>query len=40
MLEMILKIVGMIVSFMGTVVKVIDIADRSRHQKSNRSDQS
>lgn len=40
MLEMILKIVGMIVSFMGTVVKVIDISDRSRHQKSNRSDQS
>lgn len=40
MLEMILKIVGMIVSFMGTVVKVIDIADRFRHQKSNRSDQS
>lgn len=40
MLEMILKIVGMIVSFMGTVVKVIDIVDRFRHQKSNRSDQS
>ncbi len=36
MLEMVLKIAGMIVSGIGTVVKVIDLIDKIRHQKSNR----
>ena len=36
MLEMVLKVAGMIVSVIGTVVKVIDLVDRFRHQKSNR----
>ena len=36
MLEMVLKIAGMIVSGISTVVKVIDLIDKFRHQKSNR----
>lgn len=40
MLDTILKIAGMIVTALGTIVKVIDLADRHRHQKSNRTDQS
>lgn len=36
MLETILKIAGMIVSAIGTAIKVIDLVDRFRHQKSNR----
>lgn len=36
MLETILKIAGMIVSATGTIVKAIDLAERLRHQKSNR----
>ncbi len=40
MLETILKITGMIVSAIDTIVKAIDLVDRFRHQKSNRSDQS
>ena len=40
MLDTILKIAGMIVSAMGTIVKAIDLVDRFRHQKSNRTDQS
>lgn len=36
MLEMVLKIAGMIVSGIGTIVKVIDLIDKFRHQKSNR----
>lgn len=40
MLDTILKIAGMIVTVLSTIVKVIDLADRYRHQKSNRTDQS
>lgn len=40
MLDTILKITGIIVSTMGTIVKAIDLVDRLRHQKSNRTDQS
>ncbi len=40
MWETILQIVGMIVSLAGTIVKAIDLVDRFRHQKSNRTDQS
>jgi len=40
MLDTILKIAGMIVSAIGTIVKAIDLVDRFRHQKSNRTDQS
>lgn len=36
MLDTILKIAGIVVSAMGTIVKVIDLVDRLRHQKSNR----
>lgn len=36
MLETSLKIVGMVVSLLGTIVKAIDLVDRLRHQKSNR----
>jgi hypothetical protein len=36
MLDTILKIAGMIVSAIGTIVKAIDLVDRFRHQKSNR----
>ena len=36
MLETILKITGMIVTTISTIVKVIDLVDRFRHQKSNR----
>ena len=36
MLETILKIAGMIVTVASTIVKVIDLVDRFRHQKSNR----
>lgn len=38
MLDAILKIAGMIVTVLSTIVKVIDLADRHRHQKSNRTD--
>ena len=34
--EIILKIAGLIVSAIGTVVKAIDLIDKFRHQKSNR----
>lgn len=40
MLDTILKIAGMIVSAIGTIVKAIDLVDKLKHQKSNRSDQS
>ncbi len=40
MLDTILKIAGMIVSAIGTIVKAIDLVDRFRHQKSNRTDKS
>ena len=36
MLDTILKIAGMIVSAISTIVKAIDLVDRFRHQKSNR----
>lgn len=36
MVETILKIAGMIVSLLSTIVKAIDLADRFTHQKSNR----
>lgn len=39
-LESVLKIAGMIVSAIGTVVKVIDLIEKFKHQKSNRADQS
>ena len=34
-LESVLKIAGMIVSAIGIVVKVIDLIDKFKHQKSN-----
>lgn len=40
MLETILKIAGMIVTAMSTIVKAIDLVEKFRHQKSNRTDQS
>ena len=36
MLELIVKIAGIIVSAIGTVVKAVELADKFRHQKSNR----
>lgn len=36
MLEIILKIAGMIVTAISTVVKTIELIDKFRHQKSNR----
>lgn len=36
MLETNLKIAGMIVSLLSTIVKAIDLIDRFAHQKSNR----
>lgn len=36
MLEMILKIAGMIVTAISTIVKAFDLVDRFKHQKSNR----
>lgn len=36
MLDTILKIAGMIVTALSTVVKAIDLADRLKHRKSNR----
>lgn len=36
MIEIILKIAGMIVTGFSTVVKVIDLVENFRHQKSNR----
>lgn len=39
-LEIVLKIAGMIVAAMNTIVQAIDLAERFRHQKSNRPDQS
>lgn len=33
MLETILKIAGMIVTIISTIVKVVDLVDRFRHQK-------
>ena len=35
-LDTILKIAGMIVTVISTIVKAIDLVDRLRHQKSNR----
>lgn len=40
MFEVILKIAGMTVTFLSTVVKAVELADKFLHQKSNRSDQS
>lgn len=40
MLDTILKIAGMIVTALSTIVKAIDLAERYIHQKSNRTDQS
>lgn len=40
MLDTVLKIAGIIVTALSTIVKVIDLADRHKHQKSNRTDQS
>lgn len=39
MLETILKVAGMVVTAISTMVKAIDLADRFRHRKSNRPDQ-
>ena len=39
MMEIILKIAGMIVSLLGTIVKVVDLIEKFRNQKSNRPDQ-
>ncbi len=36
MLDTILKIAGMIVTIISTVIKAIDLVDRFRHRKSNR----
>lgn len=36
MLELILKIAGMIISALNIIVKVIDTIDKFKHQKSNR----
>ena len=36
MLEIFLKIAGMIVTLISTVVKAIDLVDRFKHRKSNR----
>lgn len=36
MSETILKIVGIVVNLLSTVVKTIDLVDRFKHQKSNR----
>ncbi len=39
MIEAILKIAGMVVSLVGTIIKAIDLADRFKNQKSNRTRQ-
>ncbi len=39
MVELVIKIAGIIVSAIGTIVKAIDLIDKFRHQKSNRHDQ-
>lgn len=39
MFDIILKIAGMIVTFLSTIVRVIELVDKIRHQKSNRADQ-
>lgn len=36
MLEMILKIAGMVVSVLNTIVKVVELVYKFKHQKSNR----
>ena len=36
MLETILKIAGIIVTAISTIVKAIDLVDKFKHQKSNR----
>lgn len=36
MLDSILKIAGMIVTALSTIVNAADLVDRHRHQKSNR----
>ena len=40
MFDILIKISGMIVSLLGTIVKAADLVERLRNQKSNRSDQS
>ena len=42
MLDTVLKIVSIIVSAIGTVVKIVDMLQntKDKHQKSNRTDQS
>ena len=40
MLNTILIITGIIASTIDAIVKVIDIINRNKHQKSNRTDQS
>lgn len=36
MLDTILKIAGMIVTLINTIVRAIDLVDRFKHRKSNR----
>lgn len=36
MFETILKIAGIIVTVINTIVKVVELVDKFRHQKSNR----
>ena len=42
MLDTVLKVVGIIINAIGTVVKIVDMLQnaKDKHQKSNRSDQS
>lgn len=39
MIDVILKIAGLIVSLLGTIVRTIDLIDKFRNQKSNRPNQ-
>ena len=36
MLDLIIKIAGMVVTLLSTIVKVIELAYKMKHQKSNR----
>ncbi|MDE6567467.1 MAG: hypothetical protein K2K70_07025 [Lachnospiraceae bacterium] len=40
MLDLIVKIAGMVVTLFSTIVKAIELAYKLKHQKSNRPDQS
>ena len=39
MFDLILKIAGVVVTLLSTIVRAVELAEKIRHQKNNRPDQ-